>query len=147
MKLIMVPVIFTVGFLMFEQRDKMMDLYHAAYPVDPVKAQALKSCAENPNFNRLDSGDRAACYSGNYGKKEEPVLTPTPQPYYAYNPSHLPGNDIRREEANSAYMHGETNPALADIHQAPHPVLHPTVPHHYYVHPHVSATTSTTSQQ
>jgi len=147
MKLLMVPVIFSVGFLMFEQRDKMMDLYHAAYPVDGVKVAALNSCAENANFNRLDSGDRAACYAGNYGKKEEPTFQPTPQPYYAYSPSHLAGSDIRRQEANSAYEHGApANPALTDIYQpAPHPVLHPTVPHHY-TYPHVGSTTPTTQQ-
>lgn len=130
MKLLMVPVICTVGFLMFNQRDKMADLYHAAYPADPVKAEALKSCAENTNFNRLDSGDRAACYAGTYGKRETPVLIPTPQPSYAFNPSHLPGNDIRREQANTDYLHNAPTPA--DVHIVEqHPVLHPTTPHHY----------------
>jgi hypothetical protein len=134
MRLIMMPVIFTVGFLVFEQHDKMMDLYHAAYPTDPVKAAALNTCAENLNFNRLDSGDRASCYAGTYGRPEAPVLIPTPQPSYAYSPSHLPGNDIRRQEANSAYQQGaQANPAAPPpLHPvARHLVQHPTLPPHH----------------
>jgi hypothetical protein len=123
----MMPVIFTVGFLVFEQHDKMMDLYRAAYPSDPVKAAALDTCAGNTNFNRLDSGDRAACYSGTYGRPEAPALIPTPQPTYAYSPSHLPGNDIRRQEADSAYRQGmQQNPAPPPVHPAAqHPALPP----------------------
>ena len=126
MKFITVPVIFTVGFLMFEQRDKMMDLYHAAYPADPAKAEALNACAEDPNFNRLDSGDRAACYSGTYGRKPPTTLIATPQPTYPYNPSHLPANDIRREEANSSYL-GEAPDSLHPpvLYLMQHPVLPP----------------------
>jgi hypothetical protein len=119
----MMPVIFTVGFLVYEHHDKMIDLYRAAYPVDPVKAAALDTCAENMNFNRLDSGDRASCYAGTYGRQAAPALVPTPQPTYVYSPSHLPGNDIRRQEANSSYLQGaQANPA------APPPI--PPAPQH-----------------
>lgn len=139
MRLIMMPVIFTIGFLVFEQHDKMMDLYHAAYPSDPVKAAALDVCAANMNFNRLDSGDRSACYAGTYGRPEAPMLVPTPQPTYGYSPSHLPGNDIRRQEANSAYLQGiQANPAAPPPLPAstPHPVRHPILPpHHHSVRP------------
>lgn len=131
MRLIMMPVIFTVGFLVFEHHDQMMDLYHAAYPTDPVKAATLDICAENTNFNRLDSGNRASCYAGTYGRRETPVLVPTPQPTYVYSPSHLPGNDIRRQEANSSYLQGvQANPASPPpIHPAvQHRVEHPTLP-------------------
>ena len=145
MRLIMVPVIFSIGFLMFEQRDKVMDLYHAAYPVDPIKSAELSSCAENPNFNRLDSGDRAACYAGTYGKREEPALIPTPQPTYAYSPSHLPANDIRREEANTSYLRGSA--AIAEGHApAQHLALHPTPPHQYTYQP-LDASNPTTTRQ
>jgi hypothetical protein len=142
------PVIFTVGFLVFEQHDKMMDLYHAAYPADPVKAAALNICAETLNFNRLDSGDRASCYAGTYGRPEPSMLIPTPQPTYAYSPSHLSGNDIRRQEANSSYLEGaQTNPAPAPVYPASqNPVLHPTTPHHY-THPHLSSVDATATQQ
>ncbi len=148
MRLIMMPVIFTVGFLVFEHHDKMLDLYHAAYPTDPVKAAALDRCAENMNFNRLDSGDRASCYDGTYGRPEAPVLIPTPQPSYAYSPSHLPGNDIRRQEANTNYLHNApANPAMADVHgAAQHPVPHPTTPHHY-TNQHLGSANPTTTQQ
>jgi hypothetical protein len=155
MRLIMMPVIVSIGVVMFAQRDKMLDLYRAAYPVDPAKAEALDYCSKIPNFNRLDSGDRAACYAKTYGKVEAPVLAPTPQPYYAYSPSHLPGDDIRREEANSAYLRGiQPAPVPADAPApVPHPVVHPILPphhvyhHHHPVHPHTAATKPATTQQ
>ena len=161
MRLIMMPVIVSIGVVMFAQRDKMLDLYRAAYPVDPAKAEALDECSRNPNFNRLDSGDRAVCYAKTYGRNEPPYdrvdaapLVPTPQPVYPYNPSHLPGNDIRREEANSAYLRAIQQPAApADVPAAtPHPVVHPILPphhvvHHHYAHPHTAAAKPTTTPQ
>jgi hypothetical protein len=158
----MMPVIVSIGVVMFAQRDKMVDLYHAAYPVDPAKAVALDDCAKNPNFNRLDSGDRAVCYAKVFGKNEPAYdradalpLVPTPQPTYPYNPSHLPGNDVRREEANTAYLRNIQQPAAPETVPVPtpHPIVHPTVPpHHVYrrpVHPHTAAAkppTPTTDQ-
>lgn len=133
MRFIMMPVIFTVGFLAYEHHDQMMDLYRAAYPSDPAKAAALDSCAERQNFNRLDSGDRASCYAGTYGRQAPPVLVPTPQPVYPFNPSHLPGSDIRRQEANAAYLEGTAGSPHPP--NPPRPVQHPTLPHPYRFDP------------
>lgn len=146
MKLIMMPVIVSIGVVMFSQRDKMVDLYRAAYPVDAAKAEALDGCSKNLNFNRLDSGDRAACYAKANGEagpgypriEAPPVpLIPTPQPYYPYNPGHLPGNDIRREEANAAYLRAIRQPPPAmpvPAPTTPHPVVHPILPPHRVYH-------------
>jgi hypothetical protein len=103
MKLIMVPIALSLGYLAFEHRGEMIDLYRAAYPADPVKRAVLDGCADKiPNFNRLDSIDRQTCYSGYIGRA--PVaLAASPSPRYELNPSHLPGNDVRRQEANDGF--------------------------------------------
>ncbi|HEY1796607.1 MAG TPA: hypothetical protein VGG57_10845 [Stellaceae bacterium] len=155
MRLIMMPVIVSIGVVMFAQRDKMLDLYRAAYPVDPAKAEALDDCSKNRNFDRLDSGDRAACYARTYGKDQPAYgrvdaapLIATPQPVYPYNPSHLSGSDVRREEANSAYLRAIQQPpppVAVAVPTPPHPIVHPVVPAHHVaarhrpVHPHAAA--------
>ena len=103
MRFIMLPVLFSLAYIGFENRDKIADQYNAAYPSDPVKQAALQDCiARHPNFNRLDADDRHACYTGTWGRR--PVALPaSPSPYYAYSPSHLAGNDVRRQEANASY--------------------------------------------
>ncbi|HWB51594.1 MAG TPA: hypothetical protein VG651_20970 [Stellaceae bacterium] len=99
----MVPLVFSVACLAYVHRDKIIDQYNAAYPSDPAKAAAIDACiAHNKNFNRLDSDDRQACYR-KYIPAAAIVLPPSPSPYYSYSPSHLPGNDIRRQEANDGY--------------------------------------------
>jgi hypothetical protein len=123
----MMPVVIAVGIGAFAQRDKVLDLYHAAYPGDPAKADALAFCAKDPNFNRLDSDDRAACY----GKTADRVqagaaVDPTP--------NNLSGNDIRRQQASLAYLEANRPSAVpADLSVVvPHPVVHPVLPHHVY---------------
>lgn len=55
MKLILLPLFCSLAIIGFENRDKIMDQYNAAYPSDPAKAAALARCiGQNPNFNRLD---------------------------------------------------------------------------------------------
>jgi hypothetical protein len=103
MKLIMVPVLLSVAFIGFEHRDAAIDLYRAAYPADPAKREALEQCARiDPNFNRLDTIDRDNCYSAVAGRVAIGTV-PSSTVYYAYNPSHLPPSDVRRQEANNAY--------------------------------------------
>ena len=121
MKLIMLPLLFSLAVIGFENRDKIMDQYNAAYPCDPVKQAALQDCtARHPNFNRLDADDRHACYTGTWGKIAPLALAPVASPYYAYSPSHLAGNDIRRQESNATYRFAVEQstpaPAVASVH-------------------------------
>src|ERR1700730_18372007 len=52
--------------------------------------------------NRLDAGDRDNCYAAIVSRVA--VGTgPEANVYYEQNPSHLPANDVRRQEANNAY--------------------------------------------
>lgn len=104
MKLIMFPLLFSIGFLAYENRDKIADQYNAAYPPDPGKAAALNQCiGENRGFNRLDPDDRERCYRRYLAAPSPVELPPVTSPFYAYSPSHLAGNDIRRQEANESY--------------------------------------------
>jgi hypothetical protein len=103
MKLIMLPVLLSVAFIGFEHRDAIIDQYRAAYPADPTKREALEQCARiDPNFNRLDTSDRANCYGAIVPRTAAGVI-PGSSVSYAHNPSHLPPNDIRRQEVNAAY--------------------------------------------
>jgi hypothetical protein len=112
MKLIMLPVLVSLAYLGFEHRGEIIEQYRAAYPADPVKRAVLEECARTRNFNRLDAIDRENCYSGNIGKA--PVeLAASPSPAYAYSPSHLAGNDVRRTEANRGYVAGLVSAAVA----------------------------------
>jgi hypothetical protein len=105
-------IVAAIGYLGVTHTDKVVDLYRAAYPSDPQKSLALDRCAErNPNFNRLDSADRAYCYSEGYGARPAMVtLGPVPSPSYDFNLSHLPQNDIRRQQANDSYTGAPTAP-------------------------------------
>jgi hypothetical protein len=103
MKLIMLPLLISAAYLGYEHRGEIVDQYFAAYPSDPVKAEALNQCASSqPNFNRLDAIDRDQCYSA-LAVRAPVGMAPVPSPSYAHNPSHLPGNDIRRQEASDTY--------------------------------------------
>src|SRR5262249_40185587 len=104
MRLIMLPILFSLAYLGYEDRDKILDLYRAAYPGDPAKREALDQCAMAANFNRLDSADRQACYAGTWGQRRL-AIAPTPAPRYDFSPSHLPGNDVRRQAANDQYRY------------------------------------------
>jgi len=108
MKLILVPLMLSIACIAYQNRDKIADQYNAAYPADPAKEAAIEHCvATDRYFNRMDADDRTACY------RESGVSTPdiravaaapTPSPSYAYSPSHLAGNDIRRQQANDEYL-------------------------------------------
>ena len=114
MKLVMFPLIFSVAVIGFENRDKIIDQYNAAYPADPAKAAALQECiSHNKSFNRLDGDDRQACYR-QYIPAMPVAVAPTPSPSYAFNPSNLPGNDIRREQANDGYRPPVISPVRGD---------------------------------
>jgi hypothetical protein len=75
------------------------------YPKDAGKAQALRLCVlANPNFNRLDSAARDACYHHAFG--EQASISSTPSPDFktpnqvdlrqsAAMGSHIARNDIR----------------------------------------------------
>ena len=103
MKLIMLPLLVSIAYVGFEHRDAAIDLYRAAYPADPAKREALEQCARiDSNFNRLDTTDRDNCYAATAPKVAIGTV-PGTSVYYADNPSHLPANDIRRQEANNAY--------------------------------------------
>lgn len=120
MKLIMLPVLLSVAFIGFEHRGEIMDQYRAAYPSDPAKREALEQCAHiDRNFNRLDMIDRDKCYTAFLAQAPmaavPPAMPPVPSPFYAQNPSHLPGNDIRRQEANDRYRLARTAGAASIV--------------------------------
>jgi hypothetical protein len=140
MKLIVLPLLICLAYLGFENSDKFIDIYRSAYPADPVKRTAIEECALHREFNRLDPEDRQRCYD-----RMLPTATvaaiPVASPYYPYNPSHLPGNDVRRQEANAGFQ--LVQPASAEplaVHPAAPPapqpqpaapvVYHPVPPHH-----------------
>ena len=104
MKLIMLPVLISVAYIGFAHRDAIVDQYRAAYPTDPAKREALEQCARiDANFNRLDMIDRDNCYAA-IAPRVAVITTPNAAGVsYAFNPSHLPPNDVRRHEANAAY--------------------------------------------
>ena len=111
MKLIMLPLAFSVAYIAYENRDKIIDQYNAAYPSNPAKEAALRECiSRDKNFNRLDGDDRQACYR-QFAPPTPVAVVPSGNPYYAYSPSHLPGNDIRRQEATTGYRSPATIPA------------------------------------
>lgn len=116
MKLILLPLMFSVACIAYQNRDKIADQYNAAYPTNPTKEAAIQHClATNPNFNRMDGDDRKQCYRENLGSTPVAitVAAPTPSPYYAFNPSHLAANDIRRQQANDAYLQASMIQAAA----------------------------------
>ena len=103
MRLIIFPLLVSLAYIGYEHRDKIADQYNAAYPSDPAKRAAIERCiAENPNFVRLDADDRQRCYRRAWGASPVAVA-PIWFPSYAYSPSHLAGNDIRRQEAGASY--------------------------------------------
>jgi hypothetical protein len=97
MKLVLLPLVISAAYMGFEHRDAAIDLYRLAYPNDPAKREALDQCARGvPNFNRLDSADRDSCYASfSYRIAAASAAS--------FNPSHLPANDVRREEAFDGY--------------------------------------------
>jgi hypothetical protein len=130
MKLVMLPLIFSIGFIAFENRDKIIDQYNAAYPSDPAKAAALQDCiSHDKSFNRLDGDDRQACYRSHIAPAPIAVA-PSPIPQYSYSPSGLPGNDIRRQQANDRYHSpGMVHSAQADPDPAPRHAMAPGTQH------------------
>jgi hypothetical protein len=156
MRLVMVPLVFSVACLAYVHRDKIIDQYTAAYPSDPAKAAAMQQCIEhNKNFNRLDADDRQACYRKYLPPTAISVVTspvaagPAAAPYYPYSPSHLPGNDIRRQEANDSY-HPLIPSAQAEPLSpaaAPSPVPSPATAHPAQQHHHPTAARSATPAQ
>jgi hypothetical protein len=138
MKLILVPLMFSVACIAYQNRDRIADQYNAAYPANPAKEAAIQHClAANPSFNRMDADDRKQCYRETQGSTPDAATVaaaPTPSPYYAYNPSHLAANDIRRQQTNDAYLQANMIRAAAA-----HPVVviatayHPAAQAHHTV--------------
>jgi len=55
----------------------------------------------------MDADDREQCYRESLDSAPIAIAaaaTPTLSAYYPYNPSHLAANDIRRQQANDAYL-------------------------------------------
>jgi hypothetical protein len=127
MKLIMLPLLVSLAYLGIEHRGEIIDQYRAAYPVDPAKRAVLDHCAAAaPNFNRLDMDERQKCYESNL--TPAPIgLAAMPSPYYELSPSHLPGDDVRRQEANSGFRTGELGGLISSAEAAP-ALREPSVP-------------------
>lgn len=87
--------------------------YQDIYPSDPAKRQALDLCfTENHKFNRLDAGEREACYRRMLMPLGEVTATSGEEPHVnlidlrrAAGEGNLPKNDIRRLEQNQAAQH------------------------------------------
>jgi hypothetical protein len=144
-ELIILPLMFSVACIAYQNRDRIADQYFAAYPANPAKEAAIQQClAANPDFNRMDADDRQQCYRESLASAPVAItvaVAPTPSPYYAYNPSHLAANDIRRQQANDAYLQANMIQAAAAC-----PVVvvatayHPTAQAHHAVQTYRSAT-------
>lgn len=143
MKLILLPLMFSVACIAYQNRDKIADQFNAAYPVNPAKEAALQHClVANPSFNRMDADDREQCYRQGLGSTSDAIAAaPTPSAYYAYSPSHLAANDIRRQQANDAYLQASIIQAAAA-----RPIVivttsyRPTAQAHHTVHAYHAAT-------
>jgi hypothetical protein len=115
MKFVLTPLMLSLAFIAYQNRDKIADQYYAAYPTSPAKEAAIQRClVTNPNFNRMDADDRQQCYREYLESAPVAIApAPAPSPYYAYSPSHLAANDIRRQQANDAYLQASMIQAAA----------------------------------
>ena len=93
--------------------DAVKAFYEDIYPNDPAKRQALELCfTENHKFNRLDAGERDACYRRTLyavgdTSTQTPVV-PTANPIdlrQAAGQGRLQRNDIRRAEQTDTALH------------------------------------------
>jgi len=85
--------------------------YEGIYPSDPAKAEALDMCfMENHTFNRLNTGERDACYK----RMLRPLGEITAASLLSVNPidlqraaaqPNMPHNDIIRLQENRAAPH------------------------------------------
>ena len=85
--------------------------YHGIYPSDPAKREALDMCfMENHKFNRLDAGERDACYKrmlqplGEVTTSEPPNVNAIDLQRAAAEGS-MPRNDIIRLQQNQTAPH------------------------------------------
>jgi hypothetical protein len=100
MRLVMLPLAFSVAYIAYENRDRIIDQYTAAYPVAPAKEAALERCiSETRSFNRLDADDRQSCYR----KYRVEAVVEAELDYLApmSGPGHRPANDnTQRQTVN-----------------------------------------------
>jgi hypothetical protein len=95
MRLVQFALLAAIAYIGFEHSGAVIDLYHAAYPDDPLKREALDQCSGAiKNFSRLNEADRENCYTI-FSNRVAAI---------ADNPSHLPVNDVRRQEAFDGYQ-------------------------------------------
>jgi hypothetical protein len=85
--------------------------YEDIYPSDPTKSEALDMCfMENHTFNRLDSGERDACYKrmlrplGEITAAAQASFNPVDLQRAAAQPN-MPHNDIIRLQENRTAPH------------------------------------------
>jgi len=89
--------------------------YEDIYPDDPAKRQALDLCfMENHKFNRLDAGERDACYKrallplGELPSAGAPAAPPSANLVdlqRAAGQGRMPRNDVRRLEQEQDALH------------------------------------------
>lgn len=105
MKLIALPLLFSIGYVGFEHHDKIIDQYNAAYPSDPARSAALAKCAtRDPGFIRLDADEREHCYRAVFGNDRTALELPARvSPSYLLNASSVSANDIRRQQTNENF--------------------------------------------
>lgn len=99
-------VVVSAGGLAATHPQAVTTYYQEIYPGDPAKRQALDVCfMQDHTFNRLDPGQREACYrhilnsaeATSAGTAAQPVLNPIDLERAAAQGS-LPRNDVRRLE-------------------------------------------------
>ncbi len=115
-RLVTVSVVAGAGALAIINPGAVKAFYEDLYPGDPAKRQALELCfMQDHKFNRLDSGEREACYhrmlqplgelpAAAAGTPERPQANIVDLERAAGQGS-LPRNDIRRLEQNENAVH------------------------------------------
>jgi hypothetical protein len=104
--LIKLALLATVAYIGFEHSRDVIDLYHAAYPDDRVKREALDECARGiKNFSRLDAADQDRCYT----------MFADRLAALGANSSHLPVNDVRRQEAFDGFRAAQGAAAVSMV--------------------------------
>jgi hypothetical protein len=96
-RLVQFALLAALAYIGFEYVGGVIDVYRAAYPNDPVKREALDQCARGiSGFSRLNEAARENCYAVFANRMDASARD--------YSPSHLPVNDVRRQQAFDGYQ-------------------------------------------
>ena len=111
-RVIMAGIVVAAGGLAAAHPQTVKAFYQDVYPSDPAKRRALDLCfAQDHQFNRLDAGERDACYRHTIavaGEASSMAARPEANPIdLQRDAGHgaLPRNDIRRLEQTLEASH------------------------------------------